>query len=81
MLQLSISAIAPTCAGPVRADTLQEIVHRVLATSPVATVVAEREGRWLLLNKDGTFRGGDGGSRRVPTLVTRGEFLFTVMAV
>ena len=79
---MGISAIAPTRTGPVITKALQEIVHRVLATSPVATVVAEREGRWLLLTKDSTFRGGDGGSRRVPTLlVTRGEFLFTVMAV
>ena len=63
---MGISAIAPTRTGPVITKALQEIVHRVLAAAPVATIVAEREGRWLLHNNCITFRGGDKGEQENP---------------
>ena len=41
MLQLSFCTIAPTCTGPVITNALHKIVHRVLPTTSVATIVAE----------------------------------------
>ena len=49
-LLLLLSAIALTAADFLSTQTLQVVVHRVTATAQVAAIVAEWEGRRVLLN-------------------------------
>ena len=53
VLQLLIRAIALTGADLVRAETLKEVVDRVVTTAQVAAVVAQWEGRRVHLTNTG----------------------------
>ena len=50
MLQLLLSAIALAATHLVSTDTLEIVMDRIVATAPVATIVAKWEGRRVLLN-------------------------------
>ena len=66
MLKLSTCAIAQTRTGTVITQTLLVVVDRVIAATPVATVMAHRERITGL----GNF-----------TLVARGHVFITVLAI
>ena len=58
VFKLSACAIAQTSTVTVIAHALLEIVHRVVSSAPVTTVVAERERSQLLAHRSN--RGGRG---------------------
>ena len=78
MLQLLFIAIAMAAADLVRAEALLVVVNRFVTTAPVAAIVAEWEGRRVVLKN--TFRVRSYWGRH-PTLVILGLVLVTVTAL
>ena len=79
VLQLLVRTIAlAATATPVWAEALQVVVNRVVTTAQVAAIVAQWEGRRVLLNN--TFRVWSYWGRH-PTLVIQGHVPIAVTAL
>ena len=75
MLQLLFSAIALAAADLVHTEALLVVVNGFVTTAQVAAIVAQWEGRRVLLNNTFGVRNYWG---RYPTLVILGHVLITV---